>query len=467
LPPFLMTFLYGALVLGVLVFVHELGHFLVAKWLGVRVLSFSIGMGPRLFGFRRGETDYRISLLPLGGFVRMAGDNPEEERSGDPGEFLEKPWWVRALITVAGPLANLVFAMFLFFSLYTFGFTESDYPARVGRVDPSSVAARVGMKNQDAFLTWDGAPAKTMGQLRDAISKTLDTKDGAPAIPIQVQREGKPVDLSVPRADVERLPEGLQWDMKTVIGQVLIGNPAYSAGIREGDRIAEVDGHPVANWNDLQQRVSSHHDEDVKLTVARGKRVFHVTARTTPDGKIGIGPVEQISVRRTFPPATAAKYAVLKTVETVGLIYSGLWSFITNPVKLHESIAGPIAIAQVAKQQASGGFDQLVLFAAFISLALMAMNLLPIPILDGGHVFFALIEGIRKRPLSLKTQLVFQRIGLVVLVGLVVFSFYNDLNRVSRRQRAEADISKRLSAPASPEVSGSGTPDTTGRPATP
>ncbi|HTM01128.1 MAG TPA: site-2 protease family protein, partial [Candidatus Omnitrophota bacterium] len=116
---FLPTLLYGALVLGVLVFVHELGHFLVAKWLGVRVLSFSIGMGPRLVGFRAGETDYRISLLPLGGFVRMAGDNPEEEREGDAGEFLEKPWWARALITVAGPLANLLFAMILFFGLYT------------------------------------------------------------------------------------------------------------------------------------------------------------------------------------------------------------------------------------------------------------------------------------------------------------------------------------------------------------
>lgn len=468
MPPFLMTALYGALVLGVLVFVHELGHFLVAKWLGVRVLSFSIGMGPRLFGFRKGETDYRISILPLGGFVRMAGDNPEEERSGDSGEFLEKPWWARALITVAGPLANLVFAALLFFGLYTIGFSESDYPARVGRVDPSSVASRLGMKDQDAFVAWNGDPAKTMGQLRDAISKTLESKDGSATIPVQVERGGKTVELSVPRADVERLPEGLQWDMKTVIGQVLIGNPAYAAGIRDGDRIAAVDGHPVENWNDLQSRVSSHHDEDVKLTVARGKRVFEVTVRTTPDGKIGIGPVEQISVRRSFPPGTAAKYSVLKTVETVGLIYSGLWSFITNPVKLHQSIAGPIAIAQVAKQQASGGLDKLVLFAAFISLALMAMNLLPIPILDGGHVFFALIEGIRKRPLSLKTQLFFQRIGLVVLVGLVVFSFYNDVSRETQRKRAEADISKRLSAPESPDVHGSqGTPDTTGRPATP
>lgn len=459
MPQFIPTLLYGALVLGVLVFVHELGHFLVAKWLGVRVLSFSIGMGPRLFGFRSGETDYRISLLPLGGFVRMAGDNPEEERAGDSGEFLEKPWWARALITVAGPLANLVFAMLLFFGLYTIGFTESDYPARVGKVEPGSVAARVGLRDGDWFVAWGGTPAKTMGQLRDAISDMMEATRGPDPMRFQVQRGGRTINLTVPRKDVTDIPSGVQWDMKTVIGQVLIGNPAYAAGIREGDRILGVDGKDVANWNDLQTQVSSHVDQDVTLSVGRGKQVFRAVVHTTPEGKIGIGPVEQISVRRSFPPGDAAKYAVLKTVETVGLIYSGLWSFISNPVKLHNTIAGPIAIAQVANQQASGGFDQLVLFAAFISLALMAMNLLPIPILDGGHVFFALIEGVRKRPLSVKTQLFFQRIGLIVLVGLVVFSFYNDLNRVSQRKRAEADISKRLTAPA--------LRDTTGRPATP
>lgn len=455
---FLPTLLYGALVLGVLVFVHELGHFLVAKWLGVRVLSFSIGMGPRLFGFRSGETDYRISLLPLGGFVRMAGDNPEEEREGDSGEFLEKPWWARALITVAGPLANLIFAVALFFGLYTIGYSESDYPARVGRVEPNSIAAKVGLQSGDAFLTWGGAPARTMGQLRDAIDAEMGAKKRQGPMAFQVERGGKVIGLSVLHERVGDIPSGVQWDMKTVIGQVLIGNPAYAAGIREGDRILAVDGSPVANWNDLQEKVTKRPDQDLVLTVGREKQVFRATVHTTPEGKIGIGPVEQISVRRTVPPATAAKYAVLKTVETVGLIYSGLWSFVSNPVKLHNSIAGPIAIAQVANQQASGGFDQLVLFAAFISLALMAMNLLPIPILDGGHVFFALIEGIRKRPLSLKTQLFFQRIGLIVLVGLVVFSFYNDLNRVSQRRRAEADISKRLTAPAAGDSAGRATP---------
>jgi regulator of sigma E protease len=459
MPSFVAIVLYGALVLGVLVFVHELGHFLVAKWLGVRVLSFSIGMGPRVVGFRKGGTDYRISLLPLGGFVRMAGDNPEEEREGDPTEFLEKPWWVRALITVAGPLANLVFAMILFFFLYTIGFTVPDYPSRIAGVKPESAAARIGLSPGDSVAAWNGVPVHTVGQLAEAMEPPTIPKPQSEKIPVRVIRGGRVVNMQVPREEATAIAEGIQWDLSPVVGRVLIGNPAYSAGIRDGDRILAVEGMPVKNWNDLQTQVTSRPDQNVALTLKRGKQVFKVTVHTTPEGKIGITPVEQSVFRRSFPPLIAAKLAVIQTFESVRLIYASLWSFVSNPVKLHNTIAGPIAIAQVASQQASGGIDQLIFLMAFISLALMAMNLLPIPILDGGHVFFALIEGIRKRPLSLKTQLFFQRIGLVVLVGLVVFSFYNDISRVSQRQRAESDISKRLKAPAAE--------DSTGRPAAP
>ncbi|HEX7079091.1 MAG TPA: RIP metalloprotease RseP [Candidatus Eisenbacteria bacterium] len=451
---FLPTLLYGALVLGVLVFVHELGHFLVAKWLGVRVISFSIGMGPRLFGFRGGDTDYRISLLPLGGFVRMAGDNPEEERAGEKGEFLEQPWWGRALIVAAGPGANLVFAVLLFFALYTIGYSESDYRARVDRVAAGSTAERVGLRHGDAFVSWEGHPAATMGQLLDAVAGTLDAKAGPDPVPVVLDRSGARVSLSVPRKDVDTFPQGLQWDAGTTIGNVLIGLPAYSAGLRDGDQILEVNGKGVRNWNELASTVRGFPDRDVRFLVRRAEQTFTVTAHTTPDGYIGVSPVEQVTVQRSFPPAKAAQYALLKTGQTTLQIYGGLWSFVTNPVRLRTTVAGPIAIAQVASQQASGGFDRLVGFAAFISLALMAMNLLPIPILDGGHIFFAIVEGVRRKPLSLKTQLASQRVGLIVLVGLVIFSFYNDLSRVSQRKRAEEDISRRMTAPTSPDTAG-------------
>jgi regulator of sigma E protease len=185
-------------------------------------------------------------------------------------------------------------------------------------------------------------------------------------------------------------------------------------------------------------------DTDRKLTVRRGEQTYTLTVRTTSDGVIGVSPPETLTFRQAFPPLEAIGLGARHTMYVLGQIYSGLWSFVADPVRLHTTVAGPIAIAQVARQQASGGAEQLISFASFISLALMAMNLLPIPILDGGHIFFALIEAARHKPLSLRTQNFFQRVGLFVLLSLVMFSFYNDLSRMTQRKRAEADISKRL-----------------------
>lgn len=453
---FASVLLYGALILGVLVFVHELGHFLAAKWLGVRVLSFSIGMGPRVLGFRRGGTDYRISLLPLGGYVRMAGDTTEgEDRTGSPDEFLEKPWWARAIISVAGPAANLVLALVVYIGLYLVGITSTDYTAHIGSVRAGSAAERAGLKGGDLFVTWDGHKAATMATLSDALDITAAAKTKAALVTIVVEREGQPVSLHVQRAEALQFAEGIEWGTETVIGRVLIGLPAYGAGLLEGDRVRRVNGVAVTTWNELARALRSKPGQDVTLDVTRKGRDFTITLRTTPEGQIGVSPPELLTYRQTFPTLRAVQLGVLQTGLTIGQIYQGLWSLVVNPGRIGDSVAGPIAISQVARQTAASGAHELIRFGAFISLALMAMNLLPIPILDGGHILFSLIEGIRRRPLSERTQLALQRVGLFVLVSLVVFSFYNDLNRVNQRKRAEAEISKRLSKPAPADTAGS------------
>jgi regulator of sigma E protease len=445
-----MIALYGALVLGVLVFVHELGHFLAAKWLGVQVLSFSIGMGPRLFGFRRGGTDYRLSLLPLGGFVRMAGDSPDaQDRQGQPYEFLEKPWWARALITAAGPFANLVLAFVINIAVYLIGVRTPDFPSTVGPVAPHSIVQSIGVHEWDHIVELDGSPARTMRQLATAVDHVVGAK-GPDKVPLTVERGGKTETLLLDRRDAARLASELDWNTGTVVGRVFVGLPAYQAGLREGDEILSVNGERVGNWAELSSRIRKSPDSALDLKIRRGSQRFSVTVKSTPDSVIGISLPETITILERFPFREAVWLGMRQTLYAAGQIYQGLWSFATNPIRLSSSVAGPIAIAQVARDQARSGLDQLLSFASFISVALMAMNLLPIPILDGGHVLFAVLEGIRRRPLSFKTQAAFQRVGLAVLGGLVIFSFANDLTRVSQRRRAEADINRRIirSAPA-------------------
>ena len=445
---FFLILLFGFVVLGPLIFVHELGHFLVAKWLGVRVHSFSIGMGPRVLGFRAGETDYRLSLLPIGGYVRMAGESLEsEDRAGDPHEFVEKPWWARALITAAGPLANLAFALVINTAVFVIGVTVPDYATVVGHVRPGSVVERIGIRDRDQIVSVDGRKAATMRQLDAALSR-LEAGNRAGAANLTVERDGQTVALSLPRAEARRLGEELDWKTGTTIGRVFVGFPAYLAGLREGDEILQVDGQPVRNWGELSQKIRRAPDTRLSLTVRRGEQTFQLPVRTTPDSVIGIALPESITVRQSYPALEAVSLGFSQTWYGIRQIYAGLASFVLHPVRLRENVAGPIAIAQVAREQARGGLDQLLTFASFISLALMAMNLLPIPILDGGHIFFALLEAVRRRPISLRTQSLFQRVGLAVLAGLVVFSFANDLTRVTQRKRAEADISRRLQEPA-------------------
>lgn len=315
---------YGALLLGVLVLVHELGHFLVAKWLGVRVISFSIGMGPRLFGFTKGGTDYRISALPLGGFVRMAGDSPEaDERTGATDEFLSKPWWARALITAAGPGANLVFALLINMAIFLIGVEGRDYSTRVSRVKAGSVAETIGLQARDHIVGYGGHPARTVSELSDAIENAgTDKSKAGQALPLTVDRNGETKTLALRPKDIDAFADGLDWDMGTQVGQVLIGYPAYESGLREGDEILKIDGQRVLLWTDLSTILRSKPSAARTLLVKRGDQTFEVHLKTSPEGTIGISPPETMTFRQTFPPLKAITLGVQQTFWVTGQIYS-------------------------------------------------------------------------------------------------------------------------------------------------
>jgi len=348
--------LWAVLVLGALIFVHELGHFLVAKRAGVRVLKFSLGFGPKIIGFTRGGTEYLLSAIPLGGYVKMHGEDPTEEVVDPEGSFSAKPVWWRSMIIMAGPGSNFLLAIVIFWVVFTLGVP------------------------------------------------TLATK----------------------------------------VGEVMEGFPAFEAGVQTGDRIAAIDGHAIEKWEELATQIHKSPGQPVRLTIERaGKRFDLVVApKATRQknvfgeeqevGLLGIAPAEEFLTERTNP-VTALGKALYKTYDLSRLILLTFVKLVQGVVPA-KTIGGPLLVAQMAGQQARQGFLSLLFFTALLSINLGILNLLPIPILDGGHLFFSLIEAVRGKPVSLQKREMAQQVGLALLVALMIFAFYNDIFRLLGRQ---------------------------------
>jgi len=350
----LTTILSTIIVLGILIFVHELGHFLLAKRLGVGVLTFSLGFGPKLIGRRFGETQYQISAVPLGGFVKLIGENPEEEVKEEDRHrsFSAAPIWKRALIISAGPFFNFFLAVALFSSINLFGIPY--LPSKIGEVSP--------------------------------------------------------------------------------------GLPAERAGLKKGDLVLSIDGKEVSKWDDLSKMIRNSNGKDLLIKVKRNGEILEI--KITPKlstqknlfGEeiqtfiIGITPSDEIIVQKVGPLEAMSKglsqtwYGIKLTVVTIVKLIERV-----IPAK---TIGGPILIAQLAGEQARRGFLSLVLFTAILSINLGVINLFPIPILDGGHFLFLGLEAVLRRPISIKKMEIAQQIGLIFIILLMLFAFYNDLIRI-------------------------------------
>jgi len=350
----LTTILSTIIVLGILIFVHELGHFLLAKRLGVGVLTFSLGFGPKLIGRRFGETQYQISAVPLGGFVKLIGENPEEEVKEEDRHrsFSAAPIWKRALIISAGPFFNFFLAVALFSTINLFGIPY--LPSKIGEVSP--------------------------------------------------------------------------------------GLPAERAGLKKGDLVLSIDGKEVSKWDDLSKMIRNSNGKDLLIKVKRNGEILEI--KITPKlstqknlfGEeiqtfiIGITPSDEIIVQKVGPLEAMSKglsqtwYGIKLTVVTIVKLIERV-----IPAK---TIGGPILIAQLAGEQARRGFLSLVLFTAILSINLGVINLFPIPILDGGHFLFLGLEAVLRRPISIKKMEIAQQIGLIFIILLMLFAFYNDLIRI-------------------------------------
>jgi regulator of sigma E protease len=426
-------------VLGVLVFVHELGHFIVARWHGVRVLTFSLGFGPKIFSFKRGDTEYCVSAVPLGGYVKMAGENPDSEvaASPKPDEFLAKTKWQRFQVYVAGPLMNMATAFVIMTGVYLHGAPEPAYqknPAEVGRVAAGSPAERAGIRPGDVIVAVSGDPIPNWEQLELAVLPKAGRE-----IEVVVRRGTEEQALRlVPasRTQFELGDIGVAPSFHPQIRNLTPGEPAAAAGLAVGDVIVEVNGAPVDD-EALLKAIKGSPGKPITLTITRegARRAVTVTpALRGKEGRIGVElqPFEERLVTAGF--TDAMRLSLRKNVEWSTLIFrtfEGLFKGEASPKQL----MGPVGIAQLSGAYARLGWIPLFTLMAMLSVNLGILNLLPIPMLDGGHIFIMALEGAARRDFSLRVKERMLVAGFVLIMMLMVTVIYNDLMRIEWIQK--------------------------------
>lgn len=437
-----MGILPGVLLLGLVIFVHELGHFLMAKWRGVKVLKFSLGFGPALFSFTRGGTEYRLSWIPLGGYVQMAGDSPSDDGTmpSSREEFLSHPWFGRLLIAIAGPAANLLTAFLVMVLVGLVGVSISDFPNRLGAVPDTSVAYGAGLREGDEIVSVSGRPVHSWVEIFAANS----THGPDRPVDLTARRGGAPITVHLEPAEREPLFSSLRRPpTPPIVGSIVTGMPAYKAGLKEGDRILAVNGKTIQSWDELPAALRGTVDQRVRISLRRGARTFDVTVKPiNPDGgagqngRIGIEAPQQGTYVQRQGLLASLELGARATIELVKNVYGGMWLTVSRPLYYREYLGGPLFIAQAASEQAKRGFDSYLQFLAMINVAIMAFNLLPVPVLDGGHILLALVQAIRGQSISARGYIRFQKVGLVVIGTLFVLILANDPLRVLQRQRA-------------------------------
>ena len=428
------------ILLGVLITIHEFGHFIFAKMFGVKVEVFSIGFGPPIFKWKGKETVYQIALIPLGGYVKMYGEDSmtepvqgEVDKSAynDPRSFHSKPKWQKILIAFAGPLFNIVFAIFAFTSAYMIGITKPTYlekPVIIGYVEPNSLAQEIGLKEGDKIIAIDGEPVKNW---RDLTIK-LGMKMGKKAT-LTVLRDGKKlqITINIPE-DMKKLSLGISPPIEPIIGAIEPNSPAEKAGLKVGDKILAINNKPIKSWYEILDYIKKTKGEPIKLLVKRGNKTLTIEVKPKFDKKlgryiIGIAPKSDFKVVK-YGFIDALKKSLEKSYELTISLWEVIKGLITGEVSF-KTLGGPIAIAKFSGQALESGISTFLFSMGFISLQLGYLNLLPIPVLDGGLIAILLIEMIIRRDLPEKAKEILAYIGFALIGTLMLFVIFNDIMR--------------------------------------
>jgi regulator of sigma E protease len=430
------------IVLSVLVFVHELGHFLAAKMFGVRVERFSIGYPPRLFGIQIGETDYCISATPLGGYVKLSGmidesmDTEQMNKPPQPYEFRAKPTYQQFIILIAGVVMNFLLAVVILGGLVYKNGEPYNPTTKIGYVAEGSIADSLGVQPFDEIVSINGQRPASWQEVERLFFDNI----GKNTVFV-INRNGQQLTFelnwdNMSMNDFENF--GIVQFLPAKVGDVSPGYPAAEAGLQPGDEIIAINQTPIRSWIEMTQIVSKSPDQPLEFTVLRGSDTLTTTIipkgveAKMPDGtptKIGRIGIMRYTQTRKVGLLAAMEKGFNQAISIGRLNLRGFGRILTGKDSAEESLAGPLAIAQMAGDIAERSFWDLLPFMAYLSVVLAIINILPIPVLDGGHLVIILIEGIRKKPLSLKTKIMIQQIGMAILFVFIIFVFYNDIAR--------------------------------------
>ena len=439
-------------VLGVLVAFHELGHFLAARWVGVKVLKFSLGFGPKLLGRKMGETEYLLSAIPLGGYVKLFGEDEAEATTQEDRarSFAHQGLWGKVLIVAAGPGFNFILAYFIFAGWLATGTplfvpTFQDLTPDIEAMVPGSPADTAGIQVGDRVSRVNGQAISTRTELFDAVAKS-----NGQALTLEIKRDGQVKTLTVtpttaPGPQTSAQEPGYYLGVEEtppLVTSVMQSSPAAKAGLQAGDHVVSIGGKTIHTWSQMTGIVKESPDRQLQVEVLReGQRISLtvtpsvekaiVNGQSVEVGKIGIsGPGR--SIMRSSTPLLSLYDGLGATWGWTELTAIGLYKMVVGDIS-SKNIGGPLTIANISGEAAAQGASSVVFLIAILSINLGVLNLLPIPILDGGHLLFFLIEGILRKPLGERQREIAQQAGLVLLVGVMIFAFWNDLERIFLR----------------------------------